>query len=437
MAGNCRAAGKENGVFSREETSGSKCLLQKQRLMHSENKRSTSQILALFSSRKDTPLPTMTLEGETVELNEANPGVTKETQSRNLYETADKFSSEVGGAKVIAHPRNVSEISTAFQPSILDNDSLGQVQETGVDLGDSLNLSPDSFAACSSDNFGGNFLGRDAMSEDATQDSVVTRSPYSNQRQSELWSQNDLESVSPLIRLLTSVEQADSQGCIDVKDDGAQLCNVVKDRQLDGCSFGNPDSAAVGFPSLLPFLNVTSTQQSSNGVQEAAQEEAICSKYAQVRSFSKASSNPDVISPLITAKCSDSTSYENRSLSQLKMDRFSTDSKGFSSHSGSLFPYSKLQIQDQNNHLRNSSSTSLFRKRFSGFDEWDLSFEHQAIDDGEGNLQQYEMSPEFYPSETEKGFEWRVTPNVATEVIPTDSRTVSIIDIYMANYVYC
>lgn len=178
--------------------------------MHSENKRSTSQILALFSSRKDTPLPTMTLEGETVELNEANPGVTKETQSRNLYETADKFSSEVGGAKVIAHPRNVSEISTAFQPSILDNDSLGQVQEIGVDLGDSLNLSPDSFAACSSDNLGGNFLGRDAMSEDATQDSVVTRSPYSNQRQSELWSQNDLESVSPLIRLLTSVEQADS-----------------------------------------------------------------------------------------------------------------------------------------------------------------------------------------------------------------------------------
>lgn len=405
--------------------------------MHSENKRSTSQILALFSSRKDTPLPTMTLEGETVELNEANPGVTKETQSRNLYETADKFSSEVVGAKVIAHPRNVSEISTAFQPSILDNDSLGQVQETGVDLGDSLNLSPDSFAACSSDNLGGNFLGRDAMSEDATQDSVVTRSPYSNQRQSELWSQNDSESVSPLIKLLTSVEQADSQGCIDVKDDGAQLCNVVKDRQLDGCSFGNPDSAAVGFPSLLPFLNVTSTQQSSNGVQEAAQEEAICSKYAQVRSFSKTSSNPDVISPLITAKCSDSTSYENRSLSQLKMDRFSTDSKGFSSHSGSLFPYSKLQIQDQNNHLRNSSSTSLFRKRFSGFDEWDLSFEHQAIDDGEGNLQQYEMSPEFYPSETEKGFEWRDTPNVATEVIPTDSRTVSIIDIFMANYVYC
>ena len=434
ISGNCSAAGKENG----EEPSCSKCPLQKERLRDTENKRNTSQILALFSSSKNTPLPMMALEEQTTRLDETDSSLVKKTHSRNLYETAGKFSSQVDGEKVIAHTRNVSEIATAFQPSILDDDSLGQVQETGGDLVDSLNLSPDSFAACSSDNFGSSFLGGDAICEDATQESGVTRSPFSNQRQSELWSQNDSESVSPLIRLLTSVEKADPQGCIGVKDDGAQHFNAVKEnRQLDHCSFARPDSAAVGFPSLLldppPFLNVTSTQRSSYGVQETAQEEAIRSKYAQVGSFSEASCNTDVISPLTTAKGSDSTSYENRSLSQPKLHPFSSNSKEFSSHPGSLFPYSKLQSQDKNNHLRNSSSTSLFRKRFSGFDECDLSFEHQAMDDGEGNFQQYEMSPEFYPSEIEKGFDWRFTPNVATEVIPTDSRTVSKIGIFMVN----
>ena len=440
MAGNCSAEGKENGVFSRERPPGSKCPLQKESFRDTENKRSTSQILALFSSRKNTPLPTMALEGQTIELDDANSDAVKELQSRHLYETTDKFSSQVDGAKVIAHTRNVSEIATAFQPSISDDDSLGQVQETGEDLGDSLNLSPDSFAACSSYNFGSNFLGGDAMCEDATQGSAFTGSPDSNQRQSKVWSQNDSESVSPLIRLLASVKKADPQGCIGVKDDGAQLCNVVKENgQLDHCSFGSPDSAAVGFSCLLldppPILNVTSTQQSSDGVQKSAQEEAIRSDFAQVRSFSEASSRPDM-SPLITAKGGDSTSYENRSLLQPKLDPFSTNTKGFSNHPGSLFPYSKLQTQDQNNHLRNSSNTSLFSKEFSGFDEWDLSFEHQAISDGEGNFQQYEMSPEFYPSETENTFEWRVTPNVATKVIPTDSRTVSTIGIFMANYAY-
>ena len=426
LAGNCSIEGKENGVFSREGFSGSKCPLQTEMLRDTENKRSTSQILALFSSRKNTPLPTMELEGQTIELIEANSDDVKETQSRSLYETSDKFSSQVDGTKIIAHTRNVSEFATAFQPSTLDDDSLRQVQETSEDLGDSLNLSPDSFAACSSDNFGSNFLGGDAMCEDATQESAFTRSPDSNQRQSKVWSQNDSESVSPFIRLVTSVEKADPQDCIGVKDDGAQLCNVVKENRLDRCSFGSPDSAAVGFLSSLL----------DHGVQEAAQEQAIRREFGQVSSFSETSCRPDIMLPLITAKVGVSTSYENGSLSQPQLDPFSTNTKGFSSHPGSLIQYRKLQSQAQTNHLRNSLNTAL-RKGFSGFDELDLPFEHQAMDDGEGNFLQYEMSPEFCPSETEKAFEWRVTSNVATKVIPTDSRTVSITGIIMANYAYC
>ena len=123
-----------------------------------------------------------------------------------------------------------------------------------------------------------------------------------------------------------------------------------------------------------------------HGVQEAAQEEAIGREFGQLSSFSETSCRPDIMSPLITAKVGVSTSYENRSLSQPQLDPFSTNTKGFSSHPGSLIPYSKLQSQAQTNHLRNCSNTAL-RKGFSGFDEMDLPFEHQAMDDGEGNFQ--------------------------------------------------
>lgn len=447
MAETCSAAGKENGRFHvpREGLSNSKFVSQKERSSDTESKRCTPQILALFSSHKNTPPPKITRDGETVEINEANAGVMKETNSCNLYDTADKFSSKVDAAKVIAQTTNVSEIANAFQPIILDNDSVGQVLETGEDLGDSLNLSPDSFAACSSENFGCNFHGRDAMCENATQESTFTRSPDNNQRQSKVWSQNDSESVSPLIRLLTSVEKPDLQGCIDVKGDGGQLCDMVKENRLrDQSSLESPDAAAVGSspssPPARPYPNVYSIQQCSYGVTTSELDEASSSDFVQARSLSEGNLScctPGIISPLITAKEGVSTSYENMLPSQPKLDRFSINTKVFSSHPGSLFPYSKLQSQDQINHLRNSSGSSLFRKGFSGFEQWNSLFDHQALDDGVANFQQYETSPEFYPSEIEKTYEGRVPPIVATKVIPTDSRTVSVIGIFIANYSYC
>lgn len=441
MAGSCSAPGKENRVFSREGPSSSKCPLQKERLSDTENKRSTSQILALFSSRKNIPLPKMALDGQTVEVSEANSGVMKkETQLCNLYDTADKFPPQVDAVKFIAQTaNNISDIANALRPSILDNDSLGQVLETGEDLGDSLNLSPDSFAACSRENFGFHFHGVEAMCEDPTQESTFTRSPDNSQRQSEVWSQNDSESVSPLMRLLTSVEKADPQGYVDVKEDGGQLCNMVRERRLlDHCSFESPDSAALGSPSSLidppQSPNVYSSQQSSNGVQKSALEEASSLDFVQTSSLSERnmfSCRPDIVSPLMIATDDVSTCYENMLPSQPKLDRLSINTKRLSSHPGSLFAYSKLQSEDQNNYLRNSSDSSLFRKGFSSFEQWDSSFEPHGIDDGGGNFQQCEMSPEFHPPDIEKTSQWRVAPIVATKVIPTDSRTVSI---FIDNY---
>ena len=438
MTETCTVAGKENGGFGvpREGPSSSNFVLQKERFTDTENKRSTSQILALFSSHKNTPPPKMTRNGQTAGMNEVNSGVMKGTRLCNLYDTADKFPSKVDAAKVFAQATNDFEISNVSQPSILDNDSVGQVLRS-EDLGDSPNLSPDSFAACSSENVGCHLLGGDVSCENITQESTFTRSPDSNQRQSKVWSQNDSESVSPLIRLLTSVEKADPRGCVDVNEDGGQLClNTVRAHsRLDQCRFESPDSAAVGSPpSLLnspTSPNVYSLQQSSHGVQNAAHEAVRSSDFVQASSLlggDMSCCRPGNIAPLITAKDDVSTSYEDMQPSQPKLNRFSMNSTLLSSHPESLFPYSKLQSQDQNNILNNSPDSSLLRKGFSGFEHWDSSFKQQAIDDVQVNFQEYEMSPVFYP-ETEKKF-------VATKVTPTDSRAVSIMSTCIANYAY-
>lgn len=433
MAGTCRATRKENRRFyvPREGPSSSKFVLQKEKLSDTENKRSTSQILALFSSHTNTPPEYKGIR------HRANSDVMNETELIcNLNETADKFTSRVVAAKVPLQTTNVSETVNAFQPSILENDSLEQVLETSDDLGDSLNLSPDSFAASSIENVGCNFIGGDAMCENATQESAFTRSPENVQRHSKAWSQNDSESVSPLIRLLTSVEKADTQGCIDVKEvEGQTFQNMVMDnRLLDHCSFESPDSVIMGSPSSRldppPSPSVYSRRQPSYGVPTSEVDEVSSSEFVQASCLSErnmSSSKPDIISTLMTLNEDVSASYENTLHSQPKLDRFNINPRGISSHPGSLFPYSKLQSQDQNSHLRNSSDSSLFRKGLTSFEQEDSSLEHQAIDDGEGNFQHCELSPEFYPPESEKTSEWRVAPFVSTEVIPTDSRTVSII----------
>lgn len=422
MAGTCSATGKENRRFhvTKEGPSNSKFVLQTEKLSDTENKRSTSQILALFSSHTNAPPKYTGIH------HGANSGVMNETQLIcNLNETGDKLTSRVDAVPLQAS--NVSETVNAFQRSILDNDS-------SDDLGDSLNLSPDSFAACSIENVGSNFIGGDAMCEDATQESAFTRSPDKIQRHSKAWSQNDSESVSPLIRLLTSVEKADTQGCIDVKEVGGQPSKnmAMENRLLDHCNFESPDSAIMESPSSRldppPSPTVYSRRQPSYGVPTSEVDEAISSEFLQANSLSErnmSSCKPDIISTLRTLNVDVSASHENTLPSQPKLDRFSFDLKGISSHPGSLFPYSKLQSQDQNNHLRNSSDSSLLRKGFSSFEQGDSSLEHQAND--EGNFQHYEISPEFYPPESEKTYKWRAAPIVSTEVITSDSRTVSII----------
>lgn len=448
MTGHCSATGKENRFPSREGLSCSNLPLQNKMLSDSENKRSTSQILALFSSRKNMPQPRMALGGQKV--NEANSGTMVDKQLCIWNYTADKSSSQVDAAKLSAQTTNsISEIADMSQQDTLENDYLGQGLETGEDLGDSLNLSPDSFAASfseskaesaaqvsdSKENYDFDVDRGTVMCEDATQESAFSKSPYHSQRQNEVWSQNDSESVSPLMRLLTSVDKGytagDPQTRIDLKKDGEQPCNSSQESsQLDHCNFESPDLATTGHPTsvLHPSQspNLLPTQQSPYGFHKSTPKDLGSPYFVPDSSLPERnifSCTHDSISPSIS-KENVCTNYKSMLPTQPKEDRLSVNAKRFSSHPGSLFAYSELQSQDQNNNLKNSSDSLAFRKGFNGLEQWDPSFE-QNIKDAEGNFLQCEMSPEFYPSETGKMTQWGITPIVATKVIPTDSRTVS------------
>ena len=416
MAGDCGSSGKENRFPSRDGLSSSNLPLQGARFIDDKNKRSTSQILALFSSRKNMPQPKITLE--------ANCGIMIEKQFRNWHDIQDKKSPQAVASQLSAMTTNsIFEIGDKSQPDILDNDSFGQGLEIGEDLGDSLNLSADSFAACSSEtkaestvlqaddskeNYDCDVSMEAVKCEDATQESAFS------QEQNESWSQNDSESVSPLMRFLTSVEKDHAGG-----DDKKSPYDVVqKSGQSDHCHFQNPSSAPVRHPSSVLHSsqspNLYSTQQSSYGLQRLTPKDLSSADFVQARCLpvqNQYSCIPNITPPSVSEEdvC---TSYKSMPPTQPKDDHFSINTNRLSSHPGSLFAYSELQTRDQNNIVHD-------------FEQWESSYEQNIVEGPEGNFLQCEMSPEFYPPENEKITQWTVAPILKTKVIPTDIRTVS------------
>ena len=445
MAGYCHAEGKENRFQSGKGLSCSNLPLQIERCSDTENKRSTSQILALFSSRKNMPQPKIALNGQSVKVNEGNSGRITDRDLCIWNDTVEKYSSQFDVTKSSTQrTTSISKISEVSQQGVLDNDCRWEGLEIVEDLGDSLNLSPDSFAVCSSEtkaestvlppsdskeNYDCDVDMGTVVYEDAMQESAFSKSPCNSQRQNEAWSQNDSESVSPLMRLLTNVgkdcTECGPRECVDLKDDGENPSNV---------DLGSPNSAPVVNTSVLrssQCKNPYSTQRSSCSLTKSTLTKDLGSPDFVSGSFLSErdvfSCIPDNTSPSIS-KGDVLASYKKMLPSQITEHRFSINTNGFSSHPGSLYAYSELQGRVQNNTLKSSSDSVTFRTGLSNLEQWEASFEQNAIEDTQRNFLQSEMSPEFYPSETKKMTQWRVTPIGTTEVIPTDCRSVGTIN---------
>ena len=462
MAVQNRTTGKDNLVFPRGTYSANHPS-QKERF--SDSKRSTSQILALFSSRKNIPQTKMPPERETVQINEANYVMDEETLCQ--WNDAAEETSKMGEVDIYSRTKSISKFSAVPQPNVVvvDSDSFEHGQQTSPDLGDSLNLSPDSFAACSSEtkaeaaavitdvdtqeNFDSDFNGGNISCEAGSQESAFNKRPCTIERGNEVWPENDFESISPLMRLLTSEEKDDSdhRTGVGLKEGKIQRFDIPGDRrQLGSGILQNPESATIQTPcsvlhsSQSPHLY--SAYASSFDSQKPVDKEFGTSHFTEGKSH------------FLPSICPQTNSLQGNSLSEsglypsgLDINTFPVitrdlctmnkkiptqskegllNSNSFSSHPGSLFAYTALQNHDQDDNVRSSSFSNINGKEFNDLEQWNQAFEQKSISDHEDNfLQSLETSPEFYPSEIAEMNQWGIGPVVATKIVPTDNRTVS------------
>lgn len=432
------AAGKENQMSTKLEPKISSYSSKKEYLSNkdvNENKRSNAQILALFTSSKNAPQLETVDRRESTESNKhtntAENGEMNMQHSR-LDEPLDNKSSTNDVVKLRSCTKNIARSTSEPKPG--KNYSLESNLLISEDLCNSINLSPDSFAACSSDTIctlfhddrlqGSHIC--DVSREVEGQESAVSKSPYSSQRHNDLWSQNDSESVSPLMRQLTCVGNGRAQVCVDLSQEEDWLCKkgTMDCSKRDPCKFESPDSATVKEASsvMLPSLDLCSTTQSPHCFEES------------IMMFS----DPDLMqaSPLpkphlkahgseLNSTCV--TVAAREFVTQSSNSDFNIEPKGLSSHPGSLFAYSALQRQfEQTKYLEEPTDARMNNDGLSNLKLCNTpSFELKCVEDMEDSSLQSGVSPEFYPPTRDKTAQGRAAAVGTTKVIPSDSRTVS------------
>ena len=438
MTGTPTAAGKENQMSTKLEpiissySSKKDCLINKD---VNENKRSNAQILALFTSSKNaSQLETVDRRENTESNKHTNTAENGEMnmQHSRLDEPLDNKSSTNDVVKLRSCTKDIA-ISTS-EPKPGENNSLESNQMISEDLCNSINLSPDSFAACSSDTnctlFDDDSLQGshicDVSREVEGQESAVSKSPYNSQRQNDLWSQNDSESVSPLMRKLSCVGNGRAQVCVDLSEEGDWPCKkgTMDCSKRDPCKFESPDSAAVKEASsvMLPSLDLCSTTQSPHCFQESIMifSDPDLMQASPLPKPHLMAHRSELNSTCVTVAAREVVTHSSNS-------DFNIETKGLSSHPGSLFAYGALQRQfEQTKYLEGPKDARINNDRLSNLKLCNTpSFEFKCVEDMEDSLLQSGVSPEFYPPTRDKTAQWRAAAVGTTKVIPSDSRTVS------------
>ena len=343
----------------------------------SEGKRNSAQILALFSAFKNTPQLQLLTDAESKNTDQARIELTGKSPSR-FEGNLDNSSSPKDAVRLGVETKGFS--GTAYQPQInaTYNDSLEQDLMSSEDLGNSFNFSPDSFAACSSEKKAEvtiavgqtsptcDFAFAATIPDDYTQD---WKSQCETQL-SDIWS-HDSESVSPLMKHLTSSVEDHNKS--DSK--AANANSKVKGGWL--CDFSSNNSQ---LPKQFDIQSSSSpTARHPSSVLRTSMDSCLIQKYPQGFSYAseKTIGEADFIhaSPLTeqnllsfrleastrfagtNAKNVSLRDYEKLPQTQLRTEKFSTETNGFSSHPGSEFAYTALESVER-------SDKSLRDKRF-------------------------------------------------------------------------
>ena len=416
---------KENKALTNSVPSKSTIPLQKGSFNNrsfSEGKRNTTQILALFSAFKNTPRLQLLTDEESKNTDQTSIELTGKSPSR-FEGNLDNSSSPMDAVRLDVETKKSSETACEPQINARDSDSPEQDLVSSEDLFNSFNLSPDSFAACSSETKAEVTSAVGQISPPCDDDTQDWESPCETQL-NDVWS-HDSESVSPLMKHLTSSVQdhnkSDSDANANSKMKRGWLCDFSSNNSQLPKHFNiQSSSSPTGHrPSsvLRPSMDSCLTQKHPQG------------SYASEKTIGEADfihASPLTEQNLLSFRSEASTrfsgtntkdlplrDYENIPQMQSRTEQFSIEMNGFSSHPGSAFEYTALECVER-------SDKSLRHKRFGNLEPWNASFGLKDLEDTDNGL-----SPEFYPPDSGKITQWRVAPIVSTKVVPTDSRTVS------------
>ena len=425
---------KENKALNNSVPSKSTIPLQKGSFNNrsfSEGKRNTTQILALFSAFKNTPRLQLLPDEGSKNTDQASIELTGKSPS-GFEGNLDNSSSPKDAVRLGVETKKSSETTREPQINATDSDSPEQDLVWSEDLCNSFNLSPDSFAACSSEKKSEvtSEVGQISPTCDVAfvatlpdDDSQDWESPCETQV-NDVWS-HDSESVSPLMKHLTSAVQdhdnSDSEATVKSKVKRGWLCDFSSNNSQLPKHFNiqSSSSPTAHHPSsvLRPSTDSCLTQKHPKG------------SYASEKTIGEADfihASPLTEQNLLSFRLEASTrcsgtnakdvslrDYENIPQTQSRTEKFSIEMNGFSSHPGSAFAYTALECVER-------SDKSLRDKMFGNLEPWNASFGLKDLEDTDNGL-----SPEFYPPDSGKITQWRVAPILSTKLVPTDSRTVS------------
>ncbi|XP_022807075.1 protein ZGRF1-like [Stylophora pistillata] len=396
VASQKQTTGKENlAVFI--GTSSDNLMLQTQNECVRDSKRNASQILALFSSCKDIHSPKMMFHTETAQMNVVNIESGNSLSKRRdvAGDTLPKMS-DLGN---YSHAKRISHFSDVPQKR-LGNDSFEAELEWSQDLSDLLDLSPDSFAACSGEReaegaISGlfDFNGGVTSGEAGSQESFPSKQHSSLKREIEVWSENDSESISPVMSLLNDGEKdvMGDENCtaFGLKERRAVYCDMLGERrQVSWENLQSPDRATVRNPcSDLHSSHSPTHHKSGDGEMVTSEGRSDFPLGIHQRN-----------------SCLEEKSSLESGSHNLGLE---VNSNEFSNHPGSLFAYGALQTDPDDNFKMSSFSNLQKKEILHQVERCHHISEQKSEWDREANfLENYEASPEFYPAEITKMNEW-------------------------------
>lgn len=391
-----------------------------------ESRRSTAQILSLFSSSENTPrLQNMDAKESTGAYHSSISDSRFHMHHLQQHGSIDKELLPKDSVKFSSCINSLARATCVSRPNFGENDSNESNLTLSEDVCESVNVSSDSLTADSSQTT------RTLFNDDRPQLDYVCDTPIrpeaqeptvTNEKQNKLWLQTGSESVPPVMRHPVGGGRDHPQVGVDLVEERCWPSDGVTQNgsKLDHCKSESLD--------LAHFNETSSVTQScydlclSRSPQGFQASTVTWSDADLVQASLLTEPNLTLRRPQTDSLCiKDSLTGYKKYIPQTRHDK-----SVFSSHPGSLFPYSARDGQNQTMALEGPSYEGIHNEGLSKIKPWDWPyFDSKCAQDVDDSFLQSWLSPELCAPEKNKLTQRRAATVGTTKVIPSDIRTVS------------